>query len=201
VLTCRSYDFPESRAFWMWREGLKGAQFGRVAPFLLILAQGSPSDKLSRTGPPRARKPSSRGERRPPGCRSLEAPTPASAARTILIVDDELGHTVLAASNGVEALARVRREHGGVDLVLADIVMPQMNGTELAATVLDECPDMPVILMSAYVPAGLTQVGIHRSVVPVLMKPFTIDTLAELIQVALDLPGKRRRTSRPAASL
>jgi two-component system, cell cycle sensor histidine kinase and response regulator CckA len=138
---------------------------------------------------------------------------PTSPVRTIVIVDDEegvrlvlsrqlsgLGHTVLEASNGIEALALVRRE-GGVDLVLADIVMPQMNGTELAATMLVEFPDLPIILMSAYTPAGLTRVGIHRSVVPVLMKPFTIDTLAELIQVAFDLPGKRRRTSRPAATL
>lgn len=129
----------------------------------------------------------------------------------MLIVDDEegvrallrrqlgaLGHIVLEAGNGVEALALVRAQEGGVHLVLADVVMPQMNGTELAATLLVECPDMPVILMSAYTPAGLIRVGSNRSVVPVLMKPFSRDQLAELIEVALDLPGKRRRSSRPS---
>jgi two-component system, cell cycle sensor histidine kinase and response regulator CckA len=137
-------------------------------------------------------------------------PTPRSAI--ILIVDDEdgvrvllqrqlgaLGHTALEASNGAEALAIVRGQNGRVDLVLADVVMPEMNGTELAATLIDESPDLPVILMSAHAPAGLTRVGIHHSIVPVLMKPFTSDQLDELIEVALDLPGKRRRTSRPAA--
>jgi two-component system, cell cycle sensor histidine kinase and response regulator CckA len=84
---------------------------------------------------------------------------------TILIVDDEdavrialrrqltaQGHTVLEASHGIEALALVRMQEGRVELVLADVVMPEMNGTELAATLQTEYPDLPVILMSAYAP-------------------------------------------------
>lgn len=139
-------------------------------------------------------------------------PTPRSA--TILIVDDEdgirvtlrrqlaaQGHTVLEASHGTEALGIVRMQPDRVELVLADVVMPQMNGTELAATLQKEYPELPVILMSAYAPAGWTRVGTHDCIVPVLMKPFTSEQLAELIQIALDLPGKRRRTSRPTAAL
>ncbi len=139
-------------------------------------------------------------------------PTPRSA--TILIVDDEdgirvtlrrqlaaQGHTVLEASHGIEALGIVRMQPARVELVLADVVMPQMNGTELAATLQAEYPELPVILMSAYAPAGWTRVGTHDCIVPVLMKPFTSEQLAELIQIALDLPGKRRRTSRPTAAL
>jgi CheY-like chemotaxis protein len=130
---------------------------------------------------------------------------------TILIVDDEdgirqslrrqlvaLGHSVLDAGEGRQALELIRGRSGQVDLVLADVVMPVMNGTELAATLLVEYPDLPVILMSAYLPAGLTRVGVHQAVVPILMKPFTGDQLEELVQVALDLPGKNRRTSPPA---
>jgi two-component system, cell cycle sensor histidine kinase and response regulator CckA len=139
---------------------------------------------------------------------------PTSPAITILIVDDEnavraalrrqlaaQGHTMLEASHGIEALALVRTLEGRVDLVLADVVMPEMNGAELAATLHEEYPSLPVLLMSAYAPAGWTRVGVHQSIVPVLMKPFTSDELAELIQIALDLPGKRRRTSRPTAVL
>src|SRR5688500_13228027 len=109
-----------------------------------------------------ARYPSSRGERRPPCCRSLEAPMPTSAARTILIVDDEdgiritlrrqltaQGHTVLEASHGIEALSIVRMQPDRVELVLADVVMPRMNGTELAGSLQAEYPQLPVILMSA----------------------------------------------------
>jgi two-component system, cell cycle sensor histidine kinase and response regulator CckA len=139
---------------------------------------------------------------------------PTSRSVTILIVDDEdgvrialrrqlaaQGHTVLEASHGIEALALVRMQPGRVELVLADVVMPEMNGTELAATLQAEYPDLPVILMSAYAPASWTQVGAHQYIVPVLMKPFTGEQLAELIQIALDLPGQRWPTSRPTAAL
>lgn len=141
---------------------------------------------------------------------------PAPAAGTILLVDDEdgvrvtirrqlvaQGHTVLEASHGTEALAVVRMRRGNLDLVLSDVVMPEMNGTELAATLLREYPGLPVILMSAYAPAGLTQVGPDSRKVPVLQKPFTTGQLEELIQVSLSLEmqGRRRREGRPAAAL
>jgi CheY-like chemotaxis protein len=122
---------------------------------------------------------------------------------TILIVDDEdgvrsmlsqqltaLGHSILEARHGLEALHLVRTQHGRVDVVLTDVVMPHLNGTQLAATLIGEFPELPVILMSAYAPRGLTRVGIYQSVVPVLVKPFTQDRLADLIQIALDRPGR-----------
>jgi two-component system, cell cycle sensor histidine kinase and response regulator CckA len=137
-----------------------------------------------------------------------------SRSVTILIVDDEdgvrvmlrrqlaaQGPTVLEASHGVEALALVRMHQGRIELVLADVVMPEMNGTELAAVLQEEYPDLPVILMSAYAPAGWTRVGSHQAIVPVLMKPFTSEQLAELVEIALDLPGKRRRSSRSTVAL
>jgi CheY-like chemotaxis protein len=129
-------------------------------------------------------------------------PTPPTG--TILLVDDEdsvrvtlrrqlvaQGHTVLEASHGAEAIAVVRMRRGNLDLVLSDVVMPEMNGTELAATLLREYPGLPVILMSAYAPAGLTRVGFQNGIVPVLQKPFDAGQLQELIQVAVDLPAKR----------
>jgi CheY-like chemotaxis protein len=74
--------------------------------------------------------------------------------------------------------------------VLIDVVMPAMNGTEVAACICTEFPGVPVVLMSAYAPAGLTRVGFQDAIVPVLQKPFEIGQLAELIQVARDLPGR-----------
>lgn len=130
---------------------------------------------------------------------------------TILIVDDQEsvrnvlrrqlagdGHTVLEAADGIEALQLVRRRGGAVDLLLTDVVMPGMNGTELAARVCDEFPSLPVILMSAYAPAGLARVGLGESIVPVLQKPFEPDQLAQLIQLAIEQPGGRRSRSRRA---
>jgi CheY-like chemotaxis protein len=119
----------------------------------------------------------------------------------ILVVDDQegvrailrrelsgRGHTVLEAADGAEALHLVRRRNGAVDLILSDVVMPQMNGTELATHIGVEFPDVPVVLMSAFTPAGVARVGIGESLVPVLQKPFEPTQLAELVQLALEHP-------------
>jgi two-component system, cell cycle response regulator CpdR len=102
-----------------------------------------------------------------------------------------LGHTVLEAADGAEAIEVVRSRRGGLDLVMTDVVMPAMNGTEVAACICAEYPGLPVVLMSAYAPAGLTRVGFQNAIVPVLQKPFDAGQLQELIQVAVDLPAKR----------
>ncbi len=130
----------------------------------------------------------------------MPRPRPA----TVLVVDDlesfrvmlrrqlvSLGHTVLEAADGAEAIEVVRSRRGGLDLVLTDVVMPAMNGTEVAALICAEYPGLPVVLMSAYAPAGLTRVGFQNAIVPVLQKPFDAGQLQELIQVAVDLPAKR----------
>ena len=103
----------------------------------------------------------------------------------ILVVDDQesvrvmvrrqltdRGHTVLEASDGAEALHLVRRRNGAVDLILCDVVMPQMNGTELATRIGVEFPDIPVMLMSAFAPGGVARLGHGDTIVPVLQKPF-----------------------------
>ncbi len=139
---------------------------------------------------------------------------PAPSTGTILLVDDEEGirltlrrqlmphgHTVLEAAHGAEAIELIRMRRGQLDLVVADVVMPQMNGTKLAATVAREFPGLPVILMSAYAPAGLIRIGPESQTVPVLQKPFAPGQVEELIQVALELPGRRRKESRPTAIL
>ncbi|HET9726596.1 MAG TPA: response regulator [Gemmatimonadales bacterium] len=123
----------------------------------------------------------------------------------ILVVDDqegvrallrreltEHGHTVLEAGDGAEALHLVRRRNGAVDLILCDVVMPQMNGTELATRIGVEFPDVPVILMSAFTPAGVARVGVSETLVPVLQKPFEPTQLAELVQLALEHPVPHR---------
>lgn len=129
----------------------------------------------------------------------------------VLVVDDQesvrallrrelsdAGHTVLEAGDGAEALHLVRRRNGGVDLILSDVVMPHMNGTELATIVGTEFPEIPIILMSAFAPAGVARVGLGESIVPVLQKPFDPDQLSELVQLALQHPlGLPSDTARP----
>jgi two-component system, cell cycle sensor histidine kinase and response regulator CckA len=123
----------------------------------------------------------------------------------ILVVDDQenvralirrqlsdYGHTVLEAGDGAEALHLVRRRNGAVDLILSDLVMPQMNGTELAGRIGGEFPGVPVILMSAFAPAGVARVGLNESIVPVLQKPFDAVQLGELVALALEHPVSPR---------
>jgi CheY-like chemotaxis protein len=130
---------------------------------------------------------------------------------TVLIVDDEegvrtlirrqlntAGHTVIEASSAPEALGLIRQRAERLDLVLSDVVMPAMNGTELAAHLATEFPDLPVVLMSAYAPAGLARVGLGDAIVPVLRKPFDATVLLDLVRAAVEHP--RGRPSQSAAT-
>jgi CheY-like chemotaxis protein len=130
---------------------------------------------------------------------------PTARRGTILVVDDlesmltmlhrqltAQGHTVLMATNGPDALRQLREVEGRVDLVLSDIVMPGMNGTELAARVAAEFPGLPMVLMSAYASAGMTRVGTGEVIVPVLHKPFGAHELAELVDTAVGLRRPRQ---------
>jgi CheY-like chemotaxis protein len=129
----------------------------------------------------------------------------------ILVVDDQdnvrtlirrqlsdAGHTVLEAGDGAEALHLVRRRNGAVDLILSDVVMPQMNGTELATRISGEFPHIPVILMSAFAPTGVARVGLGESIVPVLQKPFDPVQLTEFVALALQHPVGRAGSRAPA---
>ena len=91
---------------------------------------------------------------------------------TILVVDDLdmirrmltrmltlAGHLVLEAADGAEALALLRSRPAPVDLVLTDVLMPRMNGTELARHVLQEFTGTRIMLMSAYLPEGTATVS------------------------------------------
>jgi two-component system cell cycle sensor histidine kinase/response regulator CckA len=136
---------------------------------------------------------------------------------TVLVVDDEppvlrllrrqleaLGWTVLEARNGPEALRLLQGRRGAVDLVLSDIVMPGMNGTELADRILADRPEQCVVLMSGQAPGGLARVGRRDKIVPVLRKPFTPEQLFELITFILQqhepvLPAQQMANPAPSA--
>jgi hypothetical protein len=121
-----------------------------------------------------------------------------SLPATVLVVDDEpamrhlvrrqleaLGCTVLEAQNGPEALRILSSRRGSLDLVLSDVVMPEMNGTELADRILTDAPDQCIILMSGHVPGGLARIGRRERIVPILRKPFLPDQLLEVVGLVL----------------
>ncbi|GIV90742.1 MAG: histidine kinase [Chloroflexus sp.] len=126
----------------------------------------------------------------------VEAPTVIPTARRqarILVVDDDpdllrmtvstlihLGYTVLHANNGREALTLLQSEP--VDLLLTDVVMPEMSGQELAKLAQQAFPTLKVLLMSGF--AALQ--GAHIGDIPLIEKPFRASSLEVAVQQALE---------------
>ena len=119
---------------------------------------------------------------------------PAPPTGTILLVDDEdgvrvalrrllvaQGHTVLEASHGAEAIAVVRMRRGNLDLVLSDVVMPKLNGKELADRVRSRFPGLPVLFMTGYAPQDVLKRGLVVAGASFIQKPFTPETLTEAV--------------------
>jgi hypothetical protein len=118
-----------------------------------------------------------------------QEPAPAgttTGTETVLLVEDDdmfrdllreileaSGYRVLATGEPTEALA-LSRDHGGpLHLVVTDMVMPGMTGVELVDRLLEENPEMKVLLMSGYTGEDLEQRGASGDGVPFLQKPFS----------------------------
>jgi PAS domain S-box-containing protein len=132
---------------------------------------------------------------------STDAETPASArgSETVLIVEDEevvralasrvltsQGYVVLEARNGREALALVEQSPDQVDLVLTDVVMPEMGGQQLVEQLQQALPEARIMYMSGYAEGDKLQPSIRNSPYPFLQKPFSADSLCLRVREALD---------------
>jgi signal transduction histidine kinase/CheY-like chemotaxis protein/predicted hydrocarbon binding protein len=122
---------------------------------------------------------------------------------TILVVEDEeelreavgdylagLGYTVLRATNGMDALDRVSQHHGNLDLMVTDVVMPKMNGPELAGHLLESHPKVKVIYVSGYTDNKIAQRGVLEAGTHFLQKPFPLHVLAGKIREVMANPGQ-----------
>jgi PAS domain S-box-containing protein len=132
---------------------------------------------------------------RPPSLPALES----KATETILVVEDEdeirdmvreylerKGYTVVAASNGSEALQVAQRYKGTIHLLLTDVVMPQVGGHELAQQIKGMRPRIKILFTSGYPEhAAVTDQAADPSAV-ILQKPYPLNTLASRIRQMLD---------------
>ena len=116
-------------------------------------------------------------------------------ARILLAEDDEhlrpflarslenAGHEVLAFSDGEDALPVLGT--GQVDILISDIVMPGMNGIELARLAKEKEPDLPVIFITGFSAVAMEALETVNGVSKVLSKPFHLNSLVDAVQNAL----------------
>ncbi len=140
---------------------------------------------------------------------------PRGGPETILVVEDQdelrslmcevlgdAGHTVLAAANGLEALARAESHAGPVHLLLTDVVMPGMSGRELAERLTALRPGLRVLFVSGYASDVVAKRGVLEERVNLLEKPFSRVSLLRWVRRALDgepfNPGAPPGSWRPA---
>ena len=126
------------------------------------------------------------------------ANVPASNAAVILLVEDEsmvreitgevlshAGYRVLETSNAREALQVASQHQGRIDLLLTDIVMPEMNGADLAHRMLNQQPDLATLFMSGYAEHDVLRHA-NLSTAIHIQKPFTVDLLLSRVAEALN---------------
>ena len=120
-------------------------------------------------------------------------------AETILIVEDEdivraltrqileeSGYRVIEARNGVEALSEVEKTDIKIDLLMTDVMMPQMGGSELAEKLAKIQPDLRILFTSGYTDDAVTRHNVIEADNNFIQKPFTFDTLINKVREILD---------------
>jgi PAS domain S-box-containing protein len=123
---------------------------------------------------------------------------PAGGRETLLLVEDdplilrvakrslvELGYTVLAASDGLEALEIVQRYTDSIHLLVSDVIMPKMSGSELASRVQALRPGTRVLFSSGYTADAFAEDGIVSGI-NFLPKPYSPSALAAAVRDVLD---------------
>jgi CheY-like chemotaxis protein len=134
----------------------------------------------------------------PAGPAPASAPRPSGRESLLLVEDEEAvrslarevlqqsGYRVLIAGDGPEALRRCSEHEGRIDLLVTDVVMPGMSGSEVAERVRLARPGIKVLYMSGYTDSAVFHHGVRQGETEYLEKPFTPDILARKVRDVLD---------------
>lgn len=126
---------------------------------------------------------------------------------TVLLVDDEdmildigteilqkLGYTVLLADNGKKAVDIVRNNPDGIDMIILDMIMPEMNGSEALRIIKDIKPDAKVLLSSGYSLHSTAHEMLNDGCSGFIQKPFSIEDLSKKIrEILADQPSSNHQ--------
>lgn len=134
-----------------------------------------------------------------PGGDSAAAPTTRNGQGTILLVEDDaailamckvllerLGYTVLATTQPNEALT-LASEHPEINLLITDVVMPEMNGRDLSLKIQALHPKLPCLFMSGYTADVIAPHGVLDGAMKFIQKPFSLQELASSVHEAQGL--------------
>jgi PAS domain S-box-containing protein len=148
---------------------------------------------------------------------SLGLPRADHGQETILLVEDETnlrrlarqyletqGYKILEAEDGAAALQIVDGYRGAIDLLLTDVIMPGMNGRELATNVAKLLPGVRVLYMSGYTENAIGHDGTLDAGINLLQKPFSLPALKDRVREVLDsepIPMEAAMSSRTGSSL
>ncbi len=129
---------------------------------------------------------------------ALGTPEPSVPASLILLVDDDaevrraarailerLGHAVVEAANGREALTEFERHRDEIDLVILDQLMPGMDGADVFLALKERCPDVTVLFASADRGAAAAQTLLSHGVAGFVAKPYGVEDLRRALAAAL----------------
>jgi DNA-binding response OmpR family regulator len=139
---------------------------------------------------------------------------PLAGSQTILVVDDvgvvrkvtfrllsEAGYRVFEAGSAAEALEVLSTARQPVNLVIVDVILPEMSGVDLVRLILQEWPATRVLYMSAFPAEVLVREGLDQLTVSFLAKPFTRDELLNKVTAVLRThpkkDGESSRSGRP----
>jgi CheY-like chemotaxis protein len=154
---------------------------GRVEPALTLMAAGDSTARRPEDGPD---------------------PEPVVEGKLVLVVDDDPavlrmaakvlrrgGYEVLEAGAGRDALKLAEERDGKIDLLLTDVVMPEMGGREVSEALRARYPHVRVLFMSAYTEDEVILRGVRVAEVNFVSKPFTVDGLRNKVREVLDRPS------------
>jgi DNA-binding NtrC family response regulator len=100
------------------------------------------------------------------------------------------GYTVLAAERPGEAIRMAAEYTGEIHLLITDVVMPEMNGRDLAGQLMDIYPSLRLLFMSGYTANAIAHQGVLDEGVQFIQKPFSTKDLAIVVRRVLDETNK-----------
>ena len=130
--------------------------------------------------------------------RTEEAPPSVRSGRVLLVEDDDMvrkmtaailekiGYSVIQSETPMEALTFCEKETASIDLLITDVVMPQMSGTELTDKIRKIKPGLKVLFMSGYTENVIVRQGVLKEGIHFVQKPFSMNDFARKVREAME---------------